>query len=89
MKTGIYCSAARSIRAKLTDGRMLKIDNLLTCFVVSVSKALKIYSLLSSCSVATINKPKDRQPFAVYPSFSSDEREVPYIMYVVVVSGKG
>jgi hypothetical protein len=44
---------------------MLKIDNLLRCFFVSVSKALKIYSLLFSCSVATINRTKDGQPSAV------------------------
>jgi hypothetical protein len=38
-------------------------------FVVSVSKALKIYSLLFSCSVATIDRTKDGQPCAVHHSF--------------------
>jgi hypothetical protein len=57
------------MRAKLIYSRMLKIDNLFRSFVVSVSKALKSYSLLFSCSVATTNRTKDRQHSAVYPSF--------------------
>jgi hypothetical protein len=56
-------------RVKKIDGRMPKIDNLFKCFVVAVSKALKIYSLLFSCSVATVHRTKGGQPSAVYPSF--------------------
>jgi hypothetical protein len=51
------------------DGRMLKIDNLLRCFVVFVSKALEIYSLLFSCSVTAVNRTKAGQPSVVCPSF--------------------
>jgi hypothetical protein len=49
----------KSMQAKLIDGRMLKRDNLFKGFVVSVSKALKISSLLSSCSVATFDRTEE------------------------------
>jgi hypothetical protein len=47
------------------------IDNLLRCFVVSVSKALKIYSLLFNCSIAT--ELKIGSLVQHIPVFSSDE----------------
>jgi hypothetical protein len=59
----------KHIRARLIQSRMLEIDNLVRYLVISVGKALKIYSLLFTYSVATINRAKGGQPTAAYPNF--------------------
>jgi hypothetical protein len=65
-KTEVYCK----------QKRMSEIDSLLfRYFVISVSRALKFYSLLYSCCVASINKTEDEQPLTVYPGVFSLTRD--------------